>query len=88
MAKLGDAALLEVRRAETRAELLFAHDPGVRESLDAILAAESACCPFLEMRVNDRGNSVLTLEVEAPAGAETVLSGIVEAFGGHASAAA
>lgn len=81
MAAVGDAALCEVRRTGTHAELLFAADVATRQRLEAIVAGEAECCPFLSLTLTEGGGAIV-LEVEAPDGAEVVLSEIVEAFGG------
>jgi hypothetical protein len=85
MAALGDAALIEARTEPRRAELRFAAADGVRERVDAIVAAESQCCAFLTMRIGDEPGRV-ALTIEAPAGAEPVLDEIVAAFGGRTPA--
>lgn len=41
--------LTPLRNDGTRAELRFAAGAGVRERVDAIVAAESDCCAFLTM---------------------------------------
>jgi len=86
IAELGRAALLDARNDGTRAELRFAAEQGVRERLDAIVAAESQCCAFLAMRVSDARDAVV-LTIDAPAGAELALAEIVDAFRGQPRAA-
>ena len=46
IAELGRAALLDARAEATHAELRFADKAGVRERVEAIIAAESLCCAF------------------------------------------
>jgi hypothetical protein len=48
-----------------------------------IVAAESECCAFLTMRLRDEPGAI-ALSIKAPAGAEPVLAGLLEAFGGPA----
>jgi hypothetical protein len=79
MADVGRAALLDVRHAGTHAELRFAADAGVRDRVDAIRAAESRCCAFLDMALTDEANTVL-LTIDAPEGAEMALTELVDAF--------
>jgi hypothetical protein len=79
MADVGRAALLDVRNTGTHAELRFAADAGVRNRLDAIRAAESRCCAFLDMAVTGEPGAVV-LTIDAPAGAEMVLTELVDAF--------
>lgn len=86
VAGLGREALLDARNDGTHAELRFTTGADVRQRVDAIAAAESQCCAFLTMRVTDAPEAVV-LTIDAPAGAELVLTGIVDAFRGHAQAA-
>jgi hypothetical protein len=79
MAALGDAALVDVRSEPTRAQLRFATGEGVRERVEAIVAAESSCCAFLTMSVSEEPDLVV-LSIFAPEGAEIVLDELVAAF--------
>jgi hypothetical protein len=79
MAELGRAALIEVRTEPTRAQLRFAAGAGMRDRVQAVVAAESQCCAFLTMSVTDEPDSVV-LTIEAPGGAEVVLAELVGAF--------
>lgn len=79
MAELGDDALLDSRVAGRRAELRFAARAGVRDRLDAIVAAEARCCAFLAMRVAEERDTVV-LTIAAPEGAEPVLEELAGAF--------
>ena len=76
---LGGTALLSSRTDGARAELRFARRPGVRERVDAIVAAESRCCGFLAMSVGDERDAIV-LTIEAPPGARPVLQELVDAF--------
>jgi MerR family copper efflux transcriptional regulator len=82
MTALGAAALASARTEPTRAELRFAAAPGVRERVEAIVAAESRCCPFLSMRVEDEPRLVV-LTIAAPEGAESVVEELAAAFRGE-----
>jgi hypothetical protein len=79
MAALGRAALIDARTEPTRAQLRFAAGIGVRARVEAIVAAESECCAFLDMRVSDEPDSVV-LTIDAPEDAELVLAELVDAF--------
>jgi|SRR5215217_4361782 len=79
IADLGRTALLSSRTDGARAELRFARRPGVRERVDAIVAAESRCCASLAMRVGDERDAIV-LTIEAPATARPVLHELVDAF--------
>jgi hypothetical protein len=86
MADVGRAALLDVAVGEARAELRFAAGNGIRERLDAIVAAESDCCAFLTMRVEDAPDLVV-LTIDAPDGAGPILTELVNAFRGRTQVA-
>ena len=79
MAALGDAALVDTRTKPLHAELRFAAGEGVRERVQAIVAAESKCCSFLTIGVSDEPDLVV-LTIDAPEGAEVVLDEMVAAF--------
>jgi hypothetical protein len=79
MAALGRAVLIDARTEPTRAQLRFAAGIGVRARVEAIVAAESECCAFLDMRVSDEPDSVV-LTIDAPEDAELVLAELVDAF--------
>jgi hypothetical protein len=79
MAELGEAALLEVRHEPARAELRFAAAAGVRDRVERIATAESRCCPFLALRVEDEPGTVVLL-VQAPDDAKPVLRELLDAF--------
>jgi hypothetical protein len=81
MAAVGRAALVEVDHDQRRGELRFAADRGIRERVEAIVAAESRCCAFLRMRVDDAPERVV-LTIEAPDGAGAALAELVGAFRG------
>jgi hypothetical protein len=86
-----DAPALEQRLAEIgalgREALIDAHggvlrfrrSDAVRARLQAIIAAESGCCPFLTFALEDRADE-LVLRIEAPEGAETVADELAAAF--------
>jgi len=86
MAALGRLALVDVYREGHRAELRFAAGTGIRTRVEDIVAAESQCCAFLDMRISDELDTVV-LSIAAPEAAELVLAEIVEAFAGHERAA-
>jgi hypothetical protein len=79
IAELGRAALLATRQNGAHAELRFAPADGLRERVEQFVAAESACCPFLAMRIADEPDAVV-LTIDAPADAELVLGELLAAF--------
>jgi len=82
MADLGRAALVEASSEPLQAQLRFAAGAGIRERVEAVVAAESHCCAFLTMSVSDERDTVV-LTIDAPEGAEVVLAELVEAFRGQ-----
>jgi hypothetical protein len=69
---LGSVGLVDVTQEDGRAVLHFRPDPQIRERVEAIVAAESECCAFLEFKV-EHGAEATVLTVSAPnGGAETV----------------
>jgi hypothetical protein len=86
MAVLGRDALVAARVAGTHAELRFAAGAGVRERVQRLVAAESQCCAFLTMRLDDAPGEV-RLTIDAPEDAEPVLGELVNAFRGEPRAA-
>lgn len=71
--ELGAQALRGLEVSDRRAVLRFA---GHREDVDALVAAESACCAFFEFGVREDGDRV-ELEIRTPEGGELVLRGLV-----------
>ena len=79
MGELGRSALVGSSCEGGRAELRF--EPGARERVEAIAAAEADCCAFLTMDVRAEDDAVVWM-LEAPPGAEGVLDELVSAFRG------
>lgn len=82
IAELGREALLDVHHDGAHVELRFAARPGLRERVEGVVAAESECCGFLAMRVGEAIDAVV-VTIDAPDGAEVVLTELVELLGGH-----
>jgi len=76
MKRLGQDALLSVHGDGT---LRFRVDAETRSRLEAIVAAEAECCPFLDLSVREEAGA-LVLEIGAPEGAEPVVADLVSAF--------
>jgi len=86
MAAVGENALDSSEIDGTRAVLRFRARTDTRERLDEIVAAESRCCAFLDLKVTSKSEFVV-LTVDAPPGAEPVLTDFVGAFRGDAQLA-
>ncbi len=71
IAALGEESLIESRTVDDRHLLRFRPDAATRRRLEAIVAAESQCCSFLDLSLSEEGGELL-LSIEAPeAGRET-----------------
>jgi hypothetical protein len=79
IAELGDDALVEARVEGRHADLSFKGGAAVRERVERFVAAESQCCAFLAMRVEETATDV-RLTIDAPDGAGPVLEELVAAF--------
>lgn len=78
---LGSEGLLTVERSERSATLRFRPDPGIRDRVEALAAAEGRCCAFLDFDVTvERDATVLT--IDAPEGGEPIMQELVSAFEG------
>jgi hypothetical protein len=84
MRAIGEDSLQSVR---PEGRLRFRADPGTRERLDDIIAAESTCCSFLSFELREHSGELM-LTVTAPEGAEPLAPDIVNAFAGDANATA
>jgi hypothetical protein len=76
---LGRDALLSVDRGALIATLRFRPEPGVRERVEAIAAAEGDCCGFLSFEVAD-AHEAITLTIVAPEGGEPMLEELASMF--------
>lgn len=79
IADLGRDALVEARVEASHADLHFMGGAAVRDRVERFVAAESECCPFLTMGVEETPSEV-RLTIDAPDGAEPVLEELVAAF--------
>jgi hypothetical protein len=71
--ELGEHALVGLEVSERRALLRF---HGELEGVDALVAAERACCAFFEFTTTRNGEQT-ELEVRTPEGGEPILRGLV-----------
>jgi hypothetical protein len=77
---IGYDALLDSHTEPTRAALRFAASEPTTARLEAIVAAEARCCPFMQLTLSSAGADQIVLTVEVPDGAQPVLSEFVAAF--------
>jgi hypothetical protein len=71
--ELGEQALVGLEVSERRALLRF---QGEHERVDALVAAERACCAFFEFTTIRNGEQT-ELEIRTPEGGQPVLRGLV-----------
>jgi arsenate reductase len=77
---IGAASLVDVDRPEKRRALLRFREGGeTRASLEGVVAAERACCPFLDLELTER-DDLIQLGIEAPEEGVPVLEELISAF--------
>ena len=79
IAKVGTESLLSKRLEGDRRLLSFRRTEIVRRELEGIIAAESECCSFLDLSLEEAGDE-LTLSIAAPENAREIADGLAEAF--------
>ena len=78
---LGRDGLEAVERGERHVTLRFRPDPSIRARVEAIAAAESRCCAFLDFTVTDAEDATVLI-IAAPEGAEPALHDLAGLFAG------
>ena len=74
---LFERALLRRERRADAVAFCFRADPGMREAIDDLARREAACCPFLDYRVETRGDEVIyTITSDG----RTAVDGILDAI--------
>ena len=73
--ELARAALIDAERTRDGVRLQLRATDAVRREVDALIAAEAACCPFLDFAADER-QSVMRLEVTGPRDAAPLLDGL------------
>jgi hypothetical protein len=76
---LGTDGLLDMTHEGGRATLRFRPDDEIRERLAAIVAAESQCCAFLDLRIERDANATV-LTIAAPNGGDEVVHELAAMF--------
>jgi len=79
IAEVGAASLVEHNEDGGRHVLRFRRDPRSRKRLEGIVAAEAACCAFLDLRLDDDGDHLI-LSVAAPQAGQPTADGFARAF--------
>ncbi|MGA2014411.1 MAG: hypothetical protein ABSH51_28325 [Solirubrobacteraceae bacterium] len=62
------------RRAGHRLEVAYRVEPGVREELEALVAAERQCCSFVDWELEHAGDRIIVRVASDPARADDVES--------------
>ena len=79
IAALGSDALVDRQVRPGLATLRFAAREGVRERVDAIVAAESTCCAFLRFDVSEEPGAIV-VRVATPEDAQVLLEEFADSF--------
>ena len=74
--QLTASALLESSPTPAGVRLRLRADAAVRRELDALIAAEAECCPFLSFRV-DQDAAAIRLDIDGPPDARPLLDGLL-----------
>jgi hypothetical protein len=76
---LGRDGLEAVERGELSVTLHFRRDPSIRARMEAIVAAESRCCAFLDFKIA-REEDATALTIVAPEGGEAAMHQLADLF--------
>jgi hypothetical protein len=82
IAALGADALIAHEEANATHTLRFRRDDATRRQLEQIVAAESRCCSFLDLQVNERAGELL-LTIDAPGEGRAVAAALAGSFSGR-----
>ena len=83
ISEIGADSFLSADSSNGRHLLRFRADPKTRRRLEEIVAAESECCSFLDLRVDEAGNE-LVLCIDAPTHGGDIAAGLAAAFSARA----
>lgn len=84
VAEVGADSLVSRNTEGDRHLLRFHASPTTRQRLEDIIAAEAACCAFLDLSLIEEGDQ-LVLSIGAPKDAKALADGFAEAFTGVAA---
>jgi hypothetical protein len=80
--ELGGDGLVDAVLEPGRAVLRFRPDAAIRERVEAIVAAESECCAFLDFGL-EHGEDASVLTISAPNGGAEMVHELVSALAGR-----
>lgn len=79
---LGSDGLIDLTEHDGRTVLRFRPEPDIRARVEAIVAAESECCAFLDFRLDHEADATV-LTIRAPNGGAETVHELAAAFGGR-----
>ena len=79
---LGGDGLVDASEDAGRAVLRFRADPAIRERVEAVVAAESECCAFLDFQL-EHGDDASVLTISAPNGGAEMVHELAAALAGR-----
>jgi hypothetical protein len=77
--EIGAESLIDHETEGARHLLRFRSAAATRKRLEEIVAAEAACCAFLDLKLEECGGQ-LVLSIEAPADAQPIADELAAAF--------
>lgn len=81
IAQIGEKSLIDHTTEDGRQVLRFRSDAGTRKRLEEIVAAESECCSFLDLALEERDGELI-LSITAPEDGQAVADELAAAFAG------
>jgi hypothetical protein len=79
LAEIGAVGRDALRGIDRNGELRFRSDPSTRQRLQAVIAAESECCPFLTFELRDQAGELI-LAIAGPDEAGPLVRELIDAF--------
>jgi hypothetical protein len=79
LAEIGAIGGEALRSVEPDGVLRFRADPSIRQRLEAVIAAESECCPFLTFELREDAGELL-LTIAAAQDGEPLVRELIDAF--------
>ena len=76
---IGREALVGAEDRDDAVRLVFDDDASIRARLEEIVAAEAACCPFLDLQIGQSPEGI-TLTIAAPPEAAPIVRDLVGSF--------
>lgn len=74
--RLGRRAFVSATARPGGADITLRDEAGIRQEVDAIVAAETSCCPFLTFSTGEAGDSIV-LSIDGPVEAAPVVDDLL-----------